>query len=177
MTAPIQRIIILCQHAFSALVRSLLHALVRNEKKYRYCWRDCQLVAYRRRWLLDWQDPVPVQFHSCWLKHFTPGCNTTECQTSSKRVRCHRRRNRDRGLQSEIRAHGADTQLANRTHGRVGHVFQGRFKAILIGLAPLKFQTLLAPAGPYLWTSSIAAVVLSACSASWLEASARVASG
>ena len=27
---------------------------------------------------------------------------------------------------------GVFTQLANRTHGRVGHVFQGRFKAILI---------------------------------------------
>ena len=27
---------------------------------------------------------------------------------------------------------GVYTQLANRTHGRVGHVFQGRFKAILI---------------------------------------------
>ena len=27
---------------------------------------------------------------------------------------------------------GVYTQLANRTHGRVGHVFQGRFKAILV---------------------------------------------
>ena len=27
---------------------------------------------------------------------------------------------------------GVYTHLANRTHGRVGHVFQGRFKAILI---------------------------------------------
>ena len=27
---------------------------------------------------------------------------------------------------------GVYTQLANRTHGRVGHVFQGRYKAILV---------------------------------------------
>ena len=27
---------------------------------------------------------------------------------------------------------GVYTQFANRTHGRVGHVFQGRFKAILV---------------------------------------------
>ena len=27
---------------------------------------------------------------------------------------------------------GVDTQRVNRTHGRVGHVFQGRFKAMLV---------------------------------------------
>ena len=35
-----------------------------------------------------------------------------------------------RGRQSKC--HSVYTQLANRTHGRVGHVFQGRFKAILV---------------------------------------------
>jgi putative transposase len=28
---------------------------------------------------------------------------------------------------------GVYTQYVNRTHGRVGHLFQGRFKAILVG--------------------------------------------
>ena len=39
----------------------------------------------------------------------------------------------DANLSSGMRQlNGVYTQLANRTHGRVGHVFQGRFKAILV---------------------------------------------
>ena len=41
-------------------------------------------------------------------------------------------------------AHGVYTQLTNRTHGRVGHVFQGRFKAILIDEKFINKMSLLA---------------------------------
>jgi putative transposase len=75
---------------------------------------------------------------------------------------------------------GVYTQMVNRTHGRVGHVFQGRYKAILVEkdsyLLELARYVVLNPVragmvgdvGDWPW-SSYAAIVGSAPSPAWLQ--------
>ena len=86
-------------------------------------------------------------------------------------------------LQTGMRQlNGVYTQRFNRTHGRVGHVFQGRYKAILVDrdnyllelcryvvLNPVRARMIaLANIGEYGWSSYAATMGLAACPA-WLH--------